>query len=512
MLEQSVTYLGSRAMKLMLRQRWLRSQQFRGYQQGSFRRALGTLGMACLVAGGVLFSEAPVSARQSKMVDLRYDQTRATVPLRDIQALEEGEVSEELQAYFDATPITPEDGAAILNGAIFDDGLPIGRNDAEFLAIQITRSIGDRLGRERREAMFDALRASFAGDRTITLLEVVENYPDSAVRVDFKRLDRLRTDVLLFVERISPVLAVIEQLLPELVCDCGFEDASTLTPTPSALASSLLPEEIGLASSSRPVLGIDPNITTGEDKKICSADRRHQARKTYQGAIAQLKAIVEEGAIASIHTTSTSRQAAHLTNASTNFLVAQDPLAPLSLGRTSRTPAPIAENIIIAVGPIRPSFAIKDLERFIETGIVPNGWRFYFSIAGVNAEEFRTALTEEVDVDVMLMDNLLNNILGEYVLFQAGKIIHKPSEDSNIQAIRSAIILSAVDDGKLSLLEFLRNYPSTDVLIEALNLARFGRNLSNQGVVGTTTAGIEDLLLELQADVADNICDCESDE
>jgi hypothetical protein len=500
-------------MKSVLRQGWLRVQQFRGYRQASLRRVLGTLGMTCLVAGGVLFAEAPGSARQSKMVDLRYDSTQAMVPLRDIQALtEEGEVSEELQAYFDATPLTPEDGAAILSGEIFDGGIPIGRNDAEFLAIQITRSIGDRLGRERREAMFDALRASFADDRTITLLEVVENYPDSTVRVDFKRLDRLRTDVLLFVERISPVLAVIEQLLPELVCDCGFEDASAPTPALPDSPSSFLPDKTNLALSSHLTSGIDHDITTGEDKKICPADRKNQARETYRGAIAQLKAIVDEGAIASSHSALTGQQTAHWTNASTHSLVAQEPLVPLSLSGTSRIPTPIAENIIIAVGPIRPSFAIEDLDRFIETGVVPNGWRFYFSIAGVNAEEFRTALTEEVDVDVMFMDNLLNNILGEYILFQAGKIIHKPSEDSNIQALRSSIILSAVDDGKLSLLEFLRNYPSTDVVIEALNLARFGRNLSNQGVVGTATAGIEDLLLELQADVADDICNCENEE
>lgn len=501
-------------MRSVLGRGWLHVQGLGHSQSGNIRRrALGTLGITCLIAGSMVFSEVPASARRTKMVDLRYDSTRATVPLSDIQALTtEGVVSEELQAYFDATPITPDDGAAILSGEIFDGGIPIGRRDAEFLAIQITRSIGDRLGRERREAMFDALRASFAGDRTITLLEVVENYPDSTVRVDFKRLDRLRTDVLLFVERITPVLAVIEELLPELVCDCGFEDTSTLPATVSATNSLVLPEEIYLTSSSPSPLATDRAVTDEASKNVCPGGHKNQAREKYREAIAQLKAIVKEGAIAPYPSASTNQQTAHSGNASTKFRVAQEPLVPSSVNGVSRIPTPIAETVIIAVGPIRPSFAIKDLDRFVETGVVPNGWRFYFSIAGVNAEEFRTALTEEVDVDVMLMDNLLNNVLGEYVLFQVGKIIRNPSEDSNIQALRSSLILSAVDDGKLSLLEFLRNYPSTDVIIEALNLARFGRNLSNQGVVGTATAGIEDLLLELQADVADDICNCEDEE
>ncbi len=471
---------------------WAKANSIKRHEHTVYRRSLQGLGIALLVAGSSIGLHPLAHARDTKMVTLRYDGVRATVPLKDIQALTSGnDISEELQAYFNATPITPEDGAAILNGEIYDGGIPIKQNDAEFLAIQISRIIGDPLGRERADDMFDTLRVSFMGDRTITFLEIVENYPDANVRVDFKRLDRLRTDVLLFVERISPVLDVIEELLPELVCDCGFEEATTDTSRTTTI------EALPLSPSHHH----DNDVEHQAVELGCPPSQNAQAWKLYHGAIAQLKSIANP----SFDDPATTTQ-------QRNSFIAQEPLIPLSLNGTSRIPTPIAETIILSVGPIRPSFAISDLDNFVETGRIPNGWKFYFSVAGINAEEFRTALTQEVEVDVMFIDDWLNNILGEYLLFEAGKIIHKPSESSNIQALRSAIILSAIGDGKISLLEFLRNYPSTTVVVEALNLARFGRNLSNQGVVGTATAGLEDLLLELQSEVADDICDCDANE
>ena len=496
----------------MLKLIWTYVKQLVSNNRSMVRASFRGMCVAVLVAGSTTLLITPVHARRNKTVRLVYENVSTTVSLRDLQDLTDtGDVSEELQDYFDAIPIEAEDGAVILKEQIYDGGIPIGQKDVEFLAIQIARTLGDRLGRERLDDMVDALEASFADDRTITLLEIVENYPDSTVRVDLKQLEQLRTDVLLFVERISPVLGVIEELLPELVCDCGFDDASVVIPSPPALVPSLsiLSDDMFIPPSVTASSKHAEHIVSNES---CIAPDVVQARKIYQLAIAQLKSTVEHdlngdrsnGKIGDVTSTNTALQF--------ETLVAQEPLIPLALDGVSRIPDPISENIIISIGPIRPSFAVSDLTYFAETGIMPNGWRFYLNVAGITAEEFRTALTTEVDVDLMFMDDWLNNILGEYLLFQVGQIIHNPSRDSNIQALRSALILSAADDGKLSLLEFVRNYPSTNVVLEALNLARFGNNLKNQGIVGTATAGLEDMLLELQAGVADDICHCESNE
>lgn len=468
------------------------------------------VGCMALLVGTMMLWGLPATARRNKAVTLQYDHATTTVPLREVREwTESGELSADLQQYFGSISIDPDTARDILNTEIYDGGIPLGRSNIQFLAIQIARKMGDPLRRERRNDMEDTLRVSFANDRKITILEIIENYPDSTVRVDLKQLNRLRTDIKDFVERIGPVLNVAEQLLPDLVCDCEFDDNRTATLTQPTLPPSpvLLTEPISAASSS------STNSNDGL-KRDCQSAKRDQARERYQAAIAQLKTFVEYDTPIDTPDYLAQHEAIVPINAApiANPVIAQESLTPLASTQSSRLPSPIAENVIIVVGPIRPSFAIQDLDRFVETGTVPNGWRFFFSVAGTNAEEFRTALTAEVDVDVLFMDRLLNGILGEYLLFRVGQVIHTPSEDANIQALRSALIFSAVDDGKVSLLEFLRNYPSTNIMVQALNLARFGRDIQSQGLVASQTAGLEDMLLELQAGVAENVCDCEGDE
>lgn len=163
-------------------------------------------------------------ARERDTVLLQYQGTTTRAPLFDLQTFAEtGEASETLQDYFQRIPLGIEETQTILSAKIYDEGIPISRDIAEFLALQLSRSIGDEFGRERLADMGRSLRASFSGDREINIIEIIENYPDSTVRVNLNRLARLQSDLTLFAERIEPVLAVVEELLPELVCDCLLE-------------------------------------------------------------------------------------------------------------------------------------------------------------------------------------------------------------------------------------------------------------------------------------------------
>ncbi|MGJ3244487.1 MAG: alpha/beta hydrolase [Elainellaceae cyanobacterium] len=408
-----------------------------------------------------MFSPTSVASAE-KTILLQYRARSAQVPLADLQVLvETGEASAMLQNFFQDIPLDIEETRETLSTRVYDGQIPISSRGVEFVSIQLGTFIGDVLGRERRDDMQQALRDSFIDDRQITILEIIENYPDSTIRVSLNQLTQLYSDLTLFVERIEPILTVIEDLLPELVCDCEFEEGTTAAiGQPANQLASLLSPAISYQ-----------NKRTDEAPLACNR------------AIALEKQVEEASSI---------------------------PLIPLPLDGRSRLPDPIAETVVITFGPLRPSFKIRDLEQFIETGEVPSGWRFYFNVTGLNEEEFRTALTEEVEADVSLINGWLNNILGEYLLFQVGTIIHTPSGNANIQAIRSAIVLSAIDDGKISLFEFLQNYPAPAVVVEGVNLARFGANLSRRGIIDTVTGttGLEHMLLELQADVADDICNC----
>jgi hypothetical protein len=446
-----------------------------------YRLGLKRLGLSLLLGiGTVLFAEID-SAIASSQVFLRYRDIDATVPITDLQALvstDDAPPSIEVQRFLQRIPLNaegrPEVTAAdlqyILNTEIEDAGIPLGQADIDFLAIQLNRSLGDQFGRERRADMRRAAAAAMADDRAMTFLEILENYPDTVARLDVGRSARLLTDLEIFVERLTPVFQVIQQLLPDLVCECELEQAARTVP-PSLVATA---QPGALASAQSCPL---ENVSTPDQ------------------VFAQLKTISEEFA-----------------EPASGAIAPELAQAP-SAGTISR-PDPVSQRIVFTFGPFRPAFEIADLEHFAETGEMPNGWRFYLNVANINPEEFRTALTTEIPLrtDLLTVDRWLNSFLGEYLLFQVGRVVRTPSGDSNIQALRSAIILANSDDNAYSALEILRFYPAEEIWVEGINLARFGRSLQRQGAVGTATRGVEHFLLEWQHSVADEICDCPADE
>ncbi|NER01139.1 MAG: alpha/beta hydrolase [Cyanothece sp. SIO2G6] len=83
-------------------------------------------------------------------------------------------------------------------------------------------------------ANIQALRAAFilsaSDDNYVSLLELLENYPVSDLVVDGRRLARDVREVRAFVERteerLSPQLAIAQEILQGLICEC---DAATAT-------------------------------------------------------------------------------------------------------------------------------------------------------------------------------------------------------------------------------------------------------------------------------------------
>jgi hypothetical protein len=177
--------------------------------------------------------------------------------------------------------------------------------------------------------------------------------------------------------------------------------------------------------------------------------------------------------------------------------------------RIQLPPIPGAEKITFRYGPLTVDIRVDDLNTFAETGEYPAVWNTYFGMANVSPEEFRALLGKELPVDGIELHQHLNSILGEYLLYQVSRIVHGDAENANIQVLRSSLMRSALDNERLTFLEFLQNFPLPVVFIEGLNLQRFSRNISEQRFVGTVTSGVDDMLLELQAEAADEVCECD---
>ncbi|MBD2039492.1 alpha/beta hydrolase [Microcoleus sp. FACHB-672] len=125
-----------------------------------------------------------------------------------------------------------------------------------------------------------------------------------------------------------------------------------------------------------------------------------------------------------------------------------------------------AEKVLIKVSVFRASVPVSDMKNFAETGEVSASLRDIFNATKQDPEVTRNALTEEVAVDFLLLDRALNHPFGEALLDELGKVVHTRADSANRQALRSAIILSATEDKKISLLEVIQNYPSPEVQVE----------------------------------------------
>ncbi|WAL58098.1 alpha/beta hydrolase [Thermocoleostomius sinensis] len=152
-------------------------------------------------------------------------------------------------------------------------------------------------------------------------------------------------------------------------------------------------------------------------------------------------------------------------------------LAGMMVG-SSIAPATAAEELVVTYGAFQASFTLRDLERLANTGDVSNSIGFYLELAGVAPEDLRAALTTEVKVSHHLLDNLLNTEGGEYVLSEITQVVHTPSRQANIQALRSAFIMAAKEDQQVSLLELLQHYPTRQVFVNGGNLIQLARDLN----------------------------------
>ncbi|WP_421659005.1 alpha/beta hydrolase [Leptothermofonsia sp. ETS-13] len=128
-----------------------------------------------------------------------------------------------------------------------------------------------------------------------------------------------------------------------------------------------------------------------------------------------------------------------------------------------------AERIVLKYGILRQSVSVNDLTNFAETG--DRSALEGYGISEGESQRVRTALTQKVKMNPRWLDQGLNTPLGEALLDEIGQTIQAPADEASRQALRSALVLSASDDGKISLLEVIQKYPTREVYVDGKRLA-----------------------------------------
>lgn len=386
-------------------------------------------------------------AHAAGTVILQFRDRTLSVPLTELQSFAENiDASPEIQQFVQSTEQDPAAVRRWLNAALIPPR-QLRSTNRDFALTQINKTVGNPLGRGSIEPLRTSFRRSVQNDNRFSVLELIENFPSSTVRLELSRLEQVYGDVDLLLTRIEPTFQVIQPLLARIACNCS--------------------------------------AATQGDGAIAYTQAR-DTLKTLRSAVSDTRS-----------------EKTGLPTVADSSLIVQLPSNDSTLNN---------RNLIIQFGLLGRTIPLQALTRFAETEELSRGWRNNFNLAGVDPENVRTALNQQVPVDVLFLDSNLNNLLGEYLLFHLGQVVGTQANTANIQAMRSALILSAADDNRLSLLEIIQRYPTPNIFLDARELARFGRSISRfsaSNAIATVGFTLEDWFLDLQAAAIESLCTCE---
>ena len=129
-----------------------------------------------------------------------------------------------------------------------------------------------------------------------------------------------------------------------------------------------------------------------------------------------------------------------------------------------------AHQVVLKYRVLESAVSVDELTALAETGQVSPKLETYLRQARQDPAEVQALLNREVSVNGVLLDQLLNNPLGDVALDKVSEIVYTPSRRADRQAIRSALVLSATNDNRLSVVEVIRNYPTSEVYVDTERL------------------------------------------
>lgn len=142
------------------------------------------------------------------------------------------------------------------------------------------------------------------------------------------------------------------------------------------------------------------------------------------------------------------------------------------------TSATAAERVVMSYRIFQESVSVSELATFARTGELSQDIRTLINMSGKNPEQLRQTLTQEVNVNPVVLYQVLNTPVGTAILDRVSQVIHTPGGAASRESLRSALVSSALPDGKITLIEALENYPTQDVEVDGDAIASFYEQLT----------------------------------
>jgi hypothetical protein len=145
----------------------------------------------------------------------------------------------------------------------------------------------------------------------------------------------------------------------------------------------------------------------------------------------------------------------------------------------SSTNAYAAEQVILKYGTFQGQVSVQELTQFTETGKTTPTLRAYLEAAQQDPAVARKALKAPIKADTAFLNSLLSSWAGPILVNQIGEVVHPPTGELNQQALRSALSESIQQNGEVTLLGAIQNYPSSSVELEGDRLISVYERLTN---------------------------------
>ncbi len=157
--------------------------------------------------------------------------------------------------------------------------------------------------------------------------------------------------------------------------------------------------------------------------------------------------------------------------------------------------AKAADSIMLTNGNLHHHFEIEEFNTLAQGNRSASCLGDMLSRAGIAPEAARAFLTQGVSYDVASADVLFRNNEGRALLQEIGAVIQPVERQTNAeQSLRAAVVTSLMDDGQMTPLEILANYP----VKAQVNL----KELRSRNLLNTSFSSMESMQVQSKAQIA----------
>ncbi len=153
-------------------------------------------------------------------------------------------------------------------------------------------------------------------------------------------------------------------------------------------------------------------------------------------------------------------------------------LCVIAITQVNSAPVKAAETLVLRFGPVEESLSVTELQNIAKTGKAPSGYDLYLKrLSAKQRQQIIGALRIKLPVSVVALSNLFNTPVGSTLLKDFSTVTTR-QDNAGMQALRAAIVLGASDPQGLSVISFIKAYPSQRLQIDLPQVLKLSTNLN----------------------------------